>query len=124
LRASAYISGMIYNIKLPRSISRFMVIVCQRVSAAREDEVFSSNRIIWRLPAVVESRGRGWYVVRCSPVLSEPNGGRLFTEALTAEVKTVFADETSLVGTETALTATLSIFTGTREPNGVVGHFF
>ncbi len=34
--------------------------------------------------------------------LDETNGSRLFAEALSAEVKTVLADETSLVGTETA----------------------
>ena len=34
--------------------------------------------------------------------LDETDGSRLFTEALTAEVKTVLADETSLVSAETA----------------------
>lgn len=34
--------------------------------------------------------------------LAETDGGGLFTETLTAEVKAVFADETSLVGTQTA----------------------
>ena len=32
----------------------------------------------------------------------KPDGSRLFTETLPTKVKTVFADETSLVGTETA----------------------
>jgi hypothetical protein len=35
--------------------------------------------------------------------LDESDGGRLFAEALAAEVETVFADETSLVGAETAV---------------------
>ena len=34
--------------------------------------------------------------------LAETDGGGLFTETLAAEVKTVFADETSLVGAEAA----------------------
>jgi len=34
--------------------------------------------------------------------LTETDGSGLFTETLAAEVKTVFADETSLVGAETA----------------------
>lgn len=72
--------------------------------------------------------------------LDETDGGRLFTEALTAEVESVLADETSLVGAESAgciaeyrspgqdltgspLPATLSELPGTREPNSVVGHF-
>jgi hypothetical protein len=33
--------------------------------------------------------------------LLETDGGGLFTETLTAQVKTVFSDETSLVGTQT-----------------------
>ena len=36
------------------------------------------------------------------PHLDEANGGGLFAEALTAEVKAVLADETSLVGAEAA----------------------
>jgi len=40
--------------------------------------------------------------IRGSTNLGETDGGGLFTETLTAEVKAVFADETSLVGTETA----------------------
>jgi hypothetical protein len=57
-----------------------------------------------------------------SPVLGETDGSRLLTEALTAEIQTVLADKTSLVGTETALTTPFSVFSGAREPNGVVGH--
>lgn len=34
--------------------------------------------------------------------LDETDGGRLFTEALTAEVKTILANETGLVSAETA----------------------
>ena len=33
--------------------------------------------------------------------LCETDGGGLFTETLTAEIKTVFADDASLVGTQT-----------------------
>jgi len=58
-----------------------------------------------------------------SSCLCEANSNRLFAEALTTKVKTVFADEASLMGTETALTATLSVLTRAREPNSVVGHF-
>jgi len=57
-----------------------------------------------------------------SSCLGEANSSRLFTEALTAEVKTVLADETCLVGAEATLTAALSVLAGTREPDGVVGH--
>lgn len=56
-------------------------------------------------------------------VLGETDSSRLFTEALTAEVESVLADETGLVSAETALTATLAVLSGAREPNGVVGHF-
>lgn len=72
--------------------------------------------------------------------LCETDSSRLFTEALTAKVKTILANETSLVSTQAAnryqtkeicaeylvcspLSATLSVFAGAREPNGVVGHF-
>ena len=34
--------------------------------------------------------------------LGEPNGCRLFSETLTAQIKSIFADETRLVGTEPA----------------------
>ena len=37
------------------------------------------------------------------PDLDETNVGRLFAEALTADVETVLADETSLVGANTAV---------------------
>jgi len=57
-------------------------------------------------------------------VLDETNSGRFFTEALTAEVKAVLADETSLVGAQSALPATLPVLPRAREPNGVVCHFF
>jgi len=58
-----------------------------------------------------------------SPVLNETNGSRLFTEALTAEVESVFADETRLMGAKAALTAAFSVFSRAREPDGVVCHF-
>jgi len=59
----------------------------------------------------------------CSPVLDEADGSRLFTEALTAEIESVLADETSLVCAVTALAAALAVLPRTREPNCVVGHF-
>ena len=79
--------------------------------------------------------------------LHKANGSRLFTEALSAKVESVLADKTSLVGAKAAkmmhqstwptserarccrmdnryspLTAALAVFSGTREPNSVVGH--
>lgn len=75
--------------------------------------------------------------------LDKTDGSRLFTEALPAEIKSILADKTSLMGTEAAtkiismtpmrdsisnghrspLPATLAIFSGTRKPNCVVCHF-
>lgn len=84
-----------------------------------------------------EQGTRGW------TNLAETDGGGLFTETLTTEVKAVFTDNTSLVGTQTTrearrrnqsekcstrglivapLARALSVFSGTREPNGVVCH--
>jgi len=60
---------------------------------------------------------------RCSPVLDESDGGRLFAEALAAEVETVFADETGLVGAETALARAFAVLSWAGEPNSVVCHF-
>ena len=75
--------------------------------------------------------------------LGETDGGGLFAETLTAEVEAVFANYTSLVGAQTTeeaekdvrprglkreltvttpLTRPLSVFSRTREPNGVVCH--
>jgi len=56
------------------------------------------------------------------PVLDETDGGGLFAEALTAEIKAVFANKASLVSTQPALAAPFSVFSRTRKPNGVVGH--
>jgi len=58
-----------------------------------------------------------------SPVLGETDGSRLFTEALTAEVKAVLADEASLVSAEAALARALAVLSWARKPNSVVGHF-
>lgn len=41
--------------------------------------------------------------------LEEANRGALFTEALTAEVKAVFADETGLVSADTAIMSIMVI---------------
>jgi len=54
------------------------------------------------------------------PVLDEADRCGFFAEALTAEVETVFADETCLVGTETALTAAFAVFAWAGEPDCVV----
>jgi len=58
-----------------------------------------------------------------SPVLDKSYGCRFLAEALSAKIKSVLANETSLVSTETALTAAFAIFSGARKPNSVVGHF-
>jgi len=58
-----------------------------------------------------------------SPVLDESDGCRLFAEALAAEVEAVFADETGLVGAESALTGAFAVLSWAGEPNSVVGHF-
>ena len=74
--------------------------------------------------------------------LDETDGSRFFTKTLTTEVKTILAYYPCLVGAQTAeedhmrksnsleeqpngiipLARTLSVFSGTREPNGVVCH--
>jgi hypothetical protein len=75
-----------------------------------------------------------------STYLLETDRSRFFTETLTAKIKTVFANETSLMRTEAAavpvfnkksrcvsqdvpLPTTLPKFAWTREPDGVVCHF-
>jgi len=60
--------------------------------------------------------------VSASSSLGETDGGGLFAETLTAEVDTVFTNDASLVGAQAALARALSVFSGTREPNGVVCH--
>ena len=66
---------------------------------------------------------QGWGGRNGLSVLGETDSSGLFTETLTAEIEAVLANETSLVGAEAALAATLSEFPGTREPNVVVRHF-
>jgi len=56
------------------------------------------------------------------PALDEANRRRFFTEALTAKIKTVLANETSLMRAEAALPTTLPVFAWAREPNSVVCH--
>jgi hypothetical protein len=96
----------------------------------------------WRLiesKNALEWNGNG---KRRASNLGKADSGRLFAETLAAEVKTIFANDTSLMGaqaTEEApkeinwglkkrltvtapLTRALSVFSGTREPNGVVCH--
>jgi len=46
----------------------------------------------------------------------------LLTEALTAKVKIVFADETGLMGTTAALTATFGVIFGMRVPDVRMRH--
>jgi len=64
---------------------------------------------------------RRWH--QSSPGLLEPDGGGLLAEALTAEVKAVLADETSLVRALAALAGALAVLARAGEPNSVVGHF-
>jgi len=80
------------------------------------DRIQAITRKYHRQSEVVTSKHR-------SPVLDKPDGSRLLTEALSAKVKTILADKTSLVSAEAALTGALSVFSWAREPNGVVGHF-
>ena len=56
----------------------------------------SSSLKVGSVRAGKEQGTRGW------TNLAKTNGGGLFTETLAAEVKAVFADETSLVGAQTA----------------------
>jgi len=71
-------------------------------------------------PCKVWSKQSEWF----SSVLDKTDGSRLFTETLSAKVKSVLAYETGLMGTESALTTALAIFSGTREPNSVVRHIW
>jgi len=57
-----------------------------------------------------------------SPVLHKPDGSRLFTEALTTQVKAILADESRLVSTKAALAGSLSKLAGTGKPDCVVSH--
>jgi len=58
-----------------------------------------------------------------SSVLHKADGGRLFTEALAAQVETILADETGLMSAEAALAGSLAKLTRSGKPDGVVGHF-
>jgi len=82
-----------------------------------------SDRLFAIVIVIGKSRRRRRYAWVFSPVLDKPDSSRLFTEALSAQVETVLADKTSLVGAEAALAASLSVLARAREPNGVVGHF-
>ena len=55
-------------------------------------------------------------------VLNEANVGGLLTEALTADVEAVLADETGLVGADTAATGALAVLPRARVPDGFVRH--
>jgi len=55
--------------------------------------------------------------------LGEANGGRVLTEALTADVESVLADQTSGVSADTALAGALAITTGVGVPDVAVSHF-
>ena len=70
------------------------------------------------------SRGRQrWTLVYfCLTVLVETDVGGLLTEALTADVHTVLADQTSAVRADTARAGALSVLAGPAEPNGLVSH--
>jgi len=55
-------------------------------------------------------------------VLYESNGSRFLAEALAAQVKAVFTNETRLVSAEAALAGSLSEFARAGKPHGVVSH--
>jgi len=55
-------------------------------------------------------------------VLDKSNVLGLFSEALSADVKTVFADETGLVCANATFAGTLSVGTGSGEVDGFVRH--
>jgi len=55
-------------------------------------------------------------------VLGEANVGRLFSEALTADVQAVLADETCWVGANAAFAGALAICAWARVPDGFVRH--
>jgi hypothetical protein len=61
-----------------------------------------SDRFCTIVIVIRNDRHGGQYILNFSPVLDETDGSRLFTEALSAQVKAVLADETGLVGAETA----------------------
>jgi len=61
---------------------------------------------------------------RESSGLDESDSSRLFTETLTAEIKAIFTDDTSLMGAQPALSAAFTVFAGAGKPNGVVCHFW
>jgi len=89
-----------------------------RLEVLRESEMAHAEHII----VIHEIRVVKVVSVYVSSSLGETDCSGLFTETLTAQVKTVFSDETSLVATQTTLARALSVFSGTREPNGVVCH--
>jgi len=54
--------------------------------------------------------------------LDESNIRGLFSEALTADVESVFSDETGLMGADSASARAFSVATGAGEPDSFVGH--
>lgn len=56
------------------------------------------------------------------PVLDETNVGSLLAEALTADVEAVLADQTSLVGADTASARALAVSAGAGVPDRLVRH--
>jgi len=60
---------------------------------------------------------------RGSSGFGEADGSRLFTETLAAEIKTVFTDDSSLVGAQPTLSTAFAVFAGAGKPDGVVCHF-
>ena len=55
-------------------------------------------------------------------VLGETNIGGLLTEALTADVHAVLADQTGAVGADTAFAGALAVLAGPAVPNALVSH--
>lgn len=58
----------------------------------------------------------------CSAHLDKANEVSLLTEALTADVEAVLADDTSVVAADAARARALAELTGVAEPDGGVGH--
>ena len=62
------------------------------------------------------------YGIHSLTVLDEANVLGILTEALTAQIQAILADETSAVGTDTAFTGTLAKVARMRIKDCFVGH--
>jgi len=61
---------------------------------------------------------------RESSGFGESDSSRLFPETLTTEIKAIFTDDASLMGTQPTLSAAFTVFAGAGKPNSVVCHFW